>query len=385
MKSLYIYSGLAITALFLQTSCKKAGCTDASAINYQKEAKKDDGSCKYATVEEAAYTTPSTYSFLDANGNSTVSYDGQTERLNQLEELITLVKTGSTTTLNAQVLKDMFANVGGNGNGYFSFTSSKQLKDKCFVLDQALIESYLDAAALASQSNGVQAADGQAGVLTTGSSTYFFDENGYDMKELIEKTIMGGVFMYQALDVYLGDAKMSVDNTTAVDPANGSYYTAMQHHWDESFGYLGVPVDFPSTLSNRFWGKYVNSQNATLNSNADLMNNYLKGRAALGAGVYTDRDAAIHAIRKEWEEVSAYQAMSYINSAIGHFGSDDAKYLHALTEAYGFAWNLRYAPESTRRMSATEHTALMAMFNTNLWQMTVADLNAIKTAIDAKY
>ncbi len=30
------------------TSCKKKGCTDPNAINYATEAKKDDGSCKYA-------------------------------------------------------------------------------------------------------------------------------------------------------------------------------------------------------------------------------------------------------------------------------------------------------------------------------------------------
>ena len=42
-------------------------------------------------------------------------------------------------------------------------------------------------------------------------------------------------------------------------------------------------------------------------------------------------------------------------------------------------WDLRYAPVETRRMDATEHTALMAMFNANFWTMTVADINAIKS------
>lgn len=41
---------LAISALLLGTaaSCKKKGCTDPSAVNYSTEAKKDDGSCKFA-------------------------------------------------------------------------------------------------------------------------------------------------------------------------------------------------------------------------------------------------------------------------------------------------------------------------------------------------
>ena len=31
-------------------SCKKEGCTDPAAINYDDEAKKDDGSCEYDTI-----------------------------------------------------------------------------------------------------------------------------------------------------------------------------------------------------------------------------------------------------------------------------------------------------------------------------------------------
>lgn len=36
------------TLAFTSVSCKKEGCTDASAINYSEEAKKDDGSCTYS-------------------------------------------------------------------------------------------------------------------------------------------------------------------------------------------------------------------------------------------------------------------------------------------------------------------------------------------------
>lgn len=364
-------------------SCKKEGCTDTSATNYNEKAKKDDGSCLFN--EEPAYTIPSTYSFTDASGNSTVSFNGQTERLNQLQEIVTLIKTGRTSVLNAQDLQDMYANVGGNGNGNFSFTSTKQLKDKSFSLDVTMIESLLNDAATASISNGMTASDGQAGVLTSGTSSYLFDENGHDVAEMFEKSVMGAVFMYQALNVYFGDTKMNVDNTTAVNAGAGEYYTAMEHHWDEAFGYFGVEINFPTVPATRFWGEYCNNQNATLNSNADMMNNFLKGRAAIGANVISDRDAAIAAIRTEWEQISAYQAIAYLNSAIGYFGNDDAKFLHALSEAYGFAWNLRYAPDTTRKMSVSEHSALMSLFGTNFWSITVTDLNTIKSTIQAKY
>lgn len=379
-KNIIAFSLVSLVAL---ASCKKQGCTDEAATNYNNKAKKDDGSCLYD--EEPAYVVPTSYFFTDGNGNSTVSYSGQIDRLDQLEEIITLIETGRTSVLNAQDLQDMFSNVGGNGNGNFSFTSTKQLKDKSFSLDVSMLESILNDAATASISNGMTASDGQAGVLTSGTSSYLFDANGHDVAEVFEKSIMGAVFMYQALNVYFGDTKMNVDNTTAVNAGAGEYYTAMEHHWDEAFGYFGVDTNFPVTPATRFWGKYCENQNATLNSNADMMNNFLKGRAAIGGNIIADRDAAIAVIRAEWEEISANQAIQYLNSAVGYFGSDEAMFLHALSEAYAFAWNLRYAPDDTRKMSVSEHTALMNLFGTNFWSLSVANLNTIKSTIQVKY
>lgn len=377
-RTLFLIGLLALTF----SSCKKEGCTDPTAANYNENAKKDDGSCTYVFPP---YIVPTTYSFTDGSGNSTVDYSGQTARLDQLSEMVLLMKTGVSTTLDAQALKDMFANTNGNGNGNFSFTSTKQLKDKCFLADQALFETWMDEIAVASASNASTASDGQAGTLTSGTSTYLFDANGREHVQLIEKGLMGAVFLNQALNVYFSAAKMDVDNTTAVNPSNGEYYTTMEHHWDEAFGYFGVGTDFPTTPATQFWGKYCTAQNATLGCNSTMMNNFLTGRAAISADFLDDRDAAIQTIRTTWENISAYQAMTYLNDAVGYFGTDNAKFLHALSEAYAFAWNLRYAPIETRRMDNAEHTALMAMFNDNFWSMSVADLNAIKAAIDAKY
>jgi hypothetical protein len=372
---------IAVFAIVSFTSCKKKGCTDPAAYNYSDEAKKDDGSCSY----EAPYTIPTTYSFTDASGNTTVNYSGQTERLNQLREMVVLMKSATSAIVYPEDLKAMFANTGGNGNGNFSFTSTKQLKDKCFSVDQALFETWMDKLALASVSFSSQAADGQAGVLTSGTSTYLFDENGKEYLQFIEKGLMGAVFMHQSLNIYFSSSKMDVDNATAVDAANGLYYTAMEHHFDEAFGYFGVGIDFPTTIPADFWGKYCNNQNATLNSNVDMMSNFRKGRAAISNKYLTDRDKAIKVISKEWEQISAFQAKKYLQDAISCFGNDDAKYLHALSEAYAFSWNLRYAPEATRRFTPTSHTALMNLYKSNFWEMTVADLNAIISELDANY
>lgn len=47
MKTIWFGLTLLIVGSTLTVSCKKKGCTDSSAINYNDEAKKDDGSCEY--------------------------------------------------------------------------------------------------------------------------------------------------------------------------------------------------------------------------------------------------------------------------------------------------------------------------------------------------
>jgi hypothetical protein len=184
------------------TSCKKKGCTDLDAQNYSSEAEKDDGTCTF-------YEVPSTYAFTDAEGNSTVSYSGQTDRLNQLDEMTTYMKTGTTTQISSSVLMDMFYNTNDNGNGNFSFSSSKQLGNKCFASDSAEYTGWFSDLANASADFASTASDGQAGTLTSGTSTYLFDANGVEHVQLIEKGLMGAVFMNQALNSYFGSGKMN--------------------------------------------------------------------------------------------------------------------------------------------------------------------------------
>lgn len=55
-KSILLIAGITLT-IGIQ-SCKKEGCTDATATNYTVGATKDDGSCEYATNNTQAPTVP---------------------------------------------------------------------------------------------------------------------------------------------------------------------------------------------------------------------------------------------------------------------------------------------------------------------------------------
>lgn len=332
-------------------------------------------SCKKDDTDEG-YNVPSTYTFTDNEGNNTVSFSGQTARLDQLSEIVTYMKTANTqgVTLDAQQLKDMYANTGDNGNGHFSFTADKQLKNKTFSLDQDLFEDYMDSIAVASTSS-VAGGPGVAGVVesNSGAKKYLFAANGIEYGQIIEKGLMGAVFYYQATSVYLADDKMNVDNTTAVDAANGKYYTTMEHHWDEAFGYLTDATNFPTAGTDRFWGKYANSRDGVLDCNSALMTAFTTGRAAISNDDLDRRASQIDAIRTEWEKVIAATAISYFKGAKSNF-ADDALRNHELSEAIAFVMCLKY--NSQKSITNVQIDNIIDTIGNDLYTVTTADIDA---------
>ena len=67
-----------LIATVLFASCSKKGCMDPTAANYDSNAEKTDDNCDYS------YTVPQNYEFTDENGNNTVSFTGQTARMDML-------------------------------------------------------------------------------------------------------------------------------------------------------------------------------------------------------------------------------------------------------------------------------------------------------------
>ena len=144
-------------------------------------------------------------------------------------------------------MRNMYANENSPFTDQELNSSSKNLKSKTFASDTALFFQYFDNAEAASFDAGQEASNGQAGILTSndGNKAYNVDANGIEWRQVILKHMMGAVFYYQAVSVYLSDERMgnSVDNTNLVD---GKNYTLMEHYFDEAFGYFGVPIDFPT-------------------------------------------------------------------------------------------------------------------------------------------
>lgn len=338
------------------------------------------------------YQIPSTYVFLDGSNQSTVNFDGQKQRLEMLSEMVVYMKTGNTvgTTLSASQLKAMYANnayTWADAPGLGMTGSTKQLKDKTAAGDigiQAMFENYMDSIAVHSSLNFSNSTEtyGQAGVWTNGTKSYLMSGTGFEYGQIIEKGLMCAVFMNQMTVNYLGTLADD-DNTT---PLAGKTYTEMQHHWDEAFGYFTSEIDYPTNGTDRFWGKYAQGSNeALLSTGTNIMNAFLKGRAAIDNNDYATRDAQITIIRDQIEKVCAGTAIHYLNEAKANITKPTIKN-HVLSEAIAFIDGLRYGYNSINGVSITSAEIDMALgyIGNDFNSVTITNLNLAIDLIASK-
>lgn len=322
------------------------------------------------------YEIPSNYTFQRVN------YSGQIFRIQMLDELVSEVRKGSTpnTRVSADKLRQMYANINNPFADTSLNTSGKQLKDKTYLTEQALIESYFDSLEAVSSST-LPGSNGQAGIVTSldGSKKYLLSANGIEYKERIEKGLMMALVYYQITSVYLSSEKMNVDNSI-VDESEG---TAMQHHWDEAFGYLAVPTDFPTNLTGiKYLSKYINARNAVLDCNKTIMNAFIKGRAAIDNKDYSTRDAQIEIIAREIEKAMAASAINYLNQAKTNF-ADNALRCHTLSEFYGFVNGLKF--NARKKISNEKISQLLNILGNNYYTISLSQIEQLKTELAAIY
>ena len=342
-----------------------------SALFFFNACTKDDTS-----NPTSKYDIPATYNF------SPMDYDGQTIRLNMIDELMLEVKKGNVpnTKVSAQKLREMYSNLNSPFADSTLNNSGKQLKDKTYLTEQAQIELYFDSLESVSSSTSLGSA-GIPGVVFSNDGTrkYLLSGNGIEYKERIEKGLMMALIFNQITSVYLSPEKMNVDNTIS-DPEEG---TTMQHHWDEAFGYMSLPIDFPTnTTGLKYISKYVNARNSVLDCNKKIMDAYIKGRAAINNKDYTTRDAQIEIIISETEKAMAGSAISYLNQAKTNF-ADNAIRCHVLSEFYGFVYGLKF--NTKKKITNEQITDLLATLGDNYYAITTTQIDDLKSRLATIY
>jgi len=340
---------------------------------------KEDDPVEVPQETKLEYDTPSTYNFEN------VSYSGQTDRLNMLAALKKEVSKSHTAgaSVDEQTLLDMYNNPTKDGAAFAEEglgSSGKNLSGKTEDLAKnAMIQILKDVAANSGVEGG---ADGKAGLVARGDGHILVNAKGQEYAQLVEKGLMGSCFYYQISSKYLSDDKIGKDADGKLEldvKEEGKNYTNREHHFDEAFGYFGVPTDWNKVDGDkendevRFWGKYCNKRNAVLNTN-DIFDNFVKGRAAIHAdgGYHVDQDAEVAKIKETLEKIAASTAISYFKASATETDLGDK--LHGLTEGLCFLRATQYGGPA---ISAADVAAVEVLLNNgNFFTITAPQINA---------
>ena len=251
--------------------------------------------------------------------------------------------------------------------------------------------------------NTIQAASGVARQVDFSGSgsgvhllTVYQTEDGLDLKQLVQKFLLGAVTFSQGTDDYFDDDAANkgllTDNTS---PDGDAPFSTLEHQFDEGFGYFGAARNFNDFSDDEIAGaggraefangyhdangdglidlnsefNFGHSTNAAKRDRGsvtgtdftgDAFNALLAGRAIINDAVGRDLTAAelseVQAQRDivvaTWENAIAATVVHYINDVIsdmaeiGTVGYSYADHIKHWGEMKGFALGLQFNPRS---------------------------------------
>ena len=314
--------------------------------------------------------TPDTYSF-ERNNESTVSYSGQTTRLEQADELYAALNSEGST---AAALDLMFNGSDGSSAGFAndllngtskiigSKTASSTLAGSATTKER--FNQYIaDFASNVAPNWNMDAAPGMPGSITSpdGGSTYQINAVGQELDQLFFKGLIGAFTLDQIVNNYIHPNQL--DSGTRIDDndngilSDGKPYTDMEHKWDEGFGYLygqegdlddvGATVGSMPAGSGNLLMKYFKKVNADGGYEPGIgqtvYDAFIMGRTAIVNRDYDLREAQADIIQVELSKVVGYYAIHYLNDYLAKVEEGNvAKAHHSLSEAYGFILSLQF-------------------------------------------
>jgi len=277
---------------------------------------------------------PENYHF-ERNGESTVSFSGQTTRIGMATELIQAMTNFNSTS---ELLLQMYTNQSIGGDDVDPFIeahlneSTKSLKSKVAASNDFFASNTVESAQIKwdiqswitaqvtevfPQENQL-AEPGVAGQIADGSTARFVNAQGLEYNQVVNKALIGALMVDQILNNYLGEAILDAaenrPNNSAETLEEGKPYTTMEHKWDEAFGYLfgasGSNFSDPmATLGNgHFLNKYLSKVNDDPDFDGiaeDIYQALKLGRAAIVAHDYDIRNEQVDIIRENVSKVIA--------------------------------------------------------------------------------
>jgi hypothetical protein len=224
-----------------------------------------------------------------------------------------------------------------------------------------------------------------------GTTTFVDPVTGRDYQQLIQKFVLGALAYSQGAEDYLKAGKgLTSDNSQGKD---GGVYSALEHSWDEGFGYFGAGRDYvnrtdsdnksiPDFDQNQDgqidikaeynFGHSINavkrdlgaSEASPVDFSATAFNAFKAGRQIIqdnygtnpveGTGYHVELEAQADIALANWEKAIAATVIHYINEVIvdtQSLGSNDEASVEDRakhwSEMKGFALSLQFSPKSS--------------------------------------
>ena len=233
----------------------------------------------------ALIDTPTEYSFESRfnSGESSVSYSGQVVRNLLINDIKTQMGADAGSG-NPATLVSMMANDNANQailssagdmstvQSKYHDISSSHLNDRLTAVDSYIIPGY-NANATALVNGWVQES------VVNGKTRLTGDNAGIRLDQITQKTLWGAVSYWQATSKYMSKIPTD-DNSMASGDDN---YTAMEHHWDESFGYFGAALDYNTGYSDDVDRKSGPYNDSNSDGSIDFKSEYNVGWAVTAA------------------------------------------------------------------------------------------------------
>ena len=354
---------------------------------------------------------PDTYVF-ERQGESTVSYGGQTARLDMAASLFGKL---NDENVDGASLLQMFE----DGTGFTAEdgasqdqidainalnSSGKKLGNKTAAYGDASVQPKIagfltEYAENVSTNFNVDAGIGVSGSHTgSGGRTVRINEKGMELNQVFAKSLIGALVMDQVAYGYLSEVKIGDDVDNDASALGAGEYTTMEHHFDEGLGYVyGQESDITTAstpqgngiLFNKYLKKVNESEEPGLAT--EIYDAFKLGRAAIVASNSEVRDEQAEIVKTKMSRVILHKAAHYLRGAAEAKAATDvdyADYFHGLSEGYGFILSLQFTYDADG-MNYFSHSEVETMLSTlesgnGFWDRTPSELDDMAAQIEAK-
>lgn len=359
---------------------------------------------------------PASYAFTRA-GQNTVNFSGQSERLAMAGELgSAFLDFGQTET----DLNDKFRNTTGSNpfNDPSLNASSKSIRTKVAASQDLFFTNTTASAAIKADfdrwisaqvaevfpNRNELATPGQAGQADDGGSVRYVNSRGLEYDQAFTKSLNGALMYDQIANHYLSTAILDEGSNRADNDAgiteSGQAYTSMEHKWDEAFGYLFGGSSNPANpledlgSADDYLNKYLNRVNNDpdyAGIATELESAFRRGRAAIVARDYAERDRQAAIIKTKLANVLVIRAIYYLKQGEAGLRATPPAFgtaFHDLSEGYGFIYSLRFindVPSFDPALVDGWLTTLANESNNGFWDINPDELANLATAIGTTF